>query len=146
MNVKKEKLINLEFKISGIELIEKSFHTPTLNDSRLPDTQFELAINISIDKPNKRIINSLKVLVKSADDNAIVATITVMCTFEITNFEEVVIVSDESVTMPDPIIETLNIITIGTTRGIMFNEFKGTWLHNNILPVIDPKSFKQATE
>jgi hypothetical protein len=46
--------------------------------------------------------------------------------------------------IPDPIVETLNILTIGTARGIMFSEFKGTWLHSNFLPVIDPKSFKQT--
>lgn len=146
MIVNKEKSINLEFKISGIELVEKSFHTPNFASDKLPETQFELAISISIDKLNKRIVNLLSVKVKSVDDGSIVATITIVCSFDITNFEEVVIISGESITMPDPIIETLNIITIGTTRGILFNEFKGTWLHNNILPVIDPKSFKQAME
>lgn len=146
MIVSKEKSIKIEFKISNIDLIDKSFHPPILKDSKLPDTQFELALNISIDKPNRKIINLLNVKVKSASDNSVVAGITVACSFEITNFDEIVIVSGESMSIPDPIIETLNIITIGTTRGIMFNEFKGTWLHNAILPVIDPKSFKQAVE
>lgn len=146
MTAKKEKSISLEFRISNIELIEKSFHIPLPKGNNFPNPQFELAINVSVDKPNKSIINILGVNVKSADDNSIVASIKVLCKFEITNFEDVVILSNDLMTIPDPIIETLNIITIGTTRGIMFNEFKGTWLHNAILPVIDPKSFKQENE
>jgi hypothetical protein len=146
MSVKSEKTLNLEFKIHGIELLEKTFRTPNMDEEKLPDTQFELSISLSIDKFNKRIINILNVKVKAANDHSIVATITVLCSFDITNFDEVVIFSGKSITMPDPIIETLNIITIGTVRGIMFNEFKGTWLHNHLLPVMDPKSFKQATE
>ena len=146
MIANKEKSINLEFKIHSIELIEKSFQTANMLGDKLPDTQFELPISLSIDELNRRIINLLNVKVKSTADNSIVATITVVCSFDITNFQEVVIISGDSVTLPDPIINTLNIITIGTTRGIMFSEFKGTWLHNNLLPVIDPKSFKQAKE
>ena len=124
MSVKSEKTLNLEFKIHGIELLEKTFRTPNMDEDKLPDTQFELSISLSIDKFNKRIINILNVKVKAANDHSIVATITVLCSFDITNFDEVVIFSGKSITMPDPIIETLNIITIGTVRGIMFNEFK----------------------
>ncbi|MDN3656692.1 hypothetical protein QWZ08_13690 [Ferruginibacter paludis] len=72
------------------------------------------------------------------------ASITIACTFDIINFEEVIISNGDAATIPDTILETLNIITIGTMRGIMFTGFRGTWLHNSILPVIDPKFFKQG--
>ena len=143
MSVSKKQDIKLEFKISNIDVVEKSFHLATLPEGNLPDTQFQLAINISVDKEHKQISSILQVKVKLDKSNTVVASITVGCTFEIVNFDEVVINNGNSASIPDSIIETLNIITIGTTRGIMFNEFKGTWLHNSILPVIDPKSFKQ---
>lgn len=143
MSVSKKQDIKLEFKISNIELIEKSFHIPVFQGDITPVIQFDLAINVSVAKENKKIANILQVKMMVEDSNTVVASITVGCTFDIINFEEVVIISGESETIPDAIIETLNIITIGTSRGIMFNEFKGTWLHHSILPVIDPKSFKQ---
>ena len=141
MTAKKNIPVNLEFKISNIELIEKSLQMPVPAIAEMAETSFELALNVSVDKANKTIIIILSVKVLSVDSNTVVASIKVLCKFDITNFDEVVVLSDDSVTIPDPIIETLNIITIGTTRGIMYNEFKGTWLHNAILPVIDPKSF-----
>ena len=40
----------------------------------------------------------------------------------------------------------LNSISLSTLRGAMFNHFKGTFLHEAILPVIDPGSFKMNTD
>jgi hypothetical protein len=45
------------------------------------------------------------------------------------------------VKLPSDIIIAMNSISISTIRGIMFSTFKGTYLHNAFLPVIDPKSF-----
>ena len=143
MSVSKQKEINIEFKISNIELIEKSFHAFVLPEGALPDTQFELAINVRIDKANKKIVNILQVKMRIENMEDIAASITVGCTFDIINFDELITNNGDTANVPEPILETLNIITIGTVRGIMFNEFKGTWLHHSILPIIDPKSFNQ---
>lgn len=139
----KKKEIKIEFKISNIDLLEKSFNVPVLNSDKIPLVQFDLALNVSVDKPNKKISDILFVKVKLENSDTIVASISVSCTFDIVNFEEIVISHGDSATIPDTILETLHIITIGTTRGVLFNELKGTWLHNTILPIIDPKSFKQ---
>lgn len=45
------------------------------------------------------------------------------------------------VSFPDNILVTFNSISISTMRGLMFAQFKGTFLHNAILPIIDPGSF-----
>lgn len=144
MSASKKNEINIELKISGIELIEKSFRTIDLPEGALPDTQFELAINVNIDKGSKKIINILQVKMKIENVEGMAASITVGCTFDIVNFEEIITNNGETATIPETVLETLNTITIGTVRGIMFSEFKGTWLHNSILPVIDPKSFNVA--
>lgn len=146
MTANSDKPINIEFKISSIELVEKSFHTPEFKNNKLPETQFDLSINFNIDKSNKRVISVLEVKIKTVPEAIVVAGATIACSFDILNFDDVVVSTGETMGIPDPIVETLNIITIGTARGIMFNEFKGTWLHNTILPVIDPKSFKQTLE
>ncbi|MBL0073688.1 MAG: hypothetical protein IPP34_18540 [Bacteroidetes bacterium] len=67
--------------------------------------------------------------------------LSVSCIFEILNFEDVIKVeADGKVNIPPRLIETLNIISISTTRGVMFSTFKGT-LHGAVLPIIDPKQF-----
>lgn len=46
-----------------------------------------------------------------------------------------------SVFLPEPLILTLNSISISTLRGIIYSEFRGTFLQNATLPIIDPKVY-----
>lgn len=59
--------------------------------------------------------------------------------FEIANFDDYIDEMNKKLTLPDVIFLTFNSIGISTTRGVMFSQFKGTFLHNAFLPVIDPK-------
>ena len=59
--------------------------------------------------------------------------------FEFENLASFVV--DKEVKLPSDIIIAINSISISTIRGIMFSTFKGTYLHNAFLPVIDPKAF-----
>lgn len=140
----KANAINIEFRIHSIELTEKTFYIPEFKNNRVPDTQFDVSLNINIDKSNKRIINAVQVKISAIPDAVVVASVTVVCSFDVVNFEEVITESNNQFSIPDPVAETLNILSIGTTRGVMFSEFKGTWLHHSLLPVIDPKSFRQT--
>ena len=140
---KKVEEVSVEFGIQNIEILEKSFRVTQLIENKAPETQYELSFDIRVDEINKFIIDMLQVKIKTNHDEFVVGSLTLSCTFLITNFLEIVKKnSQNTMTIPDSLIETLNIITIGTARGIIFNEFKGTWLHKNILPIIDPKSFK----
>ena len=141
MSVSKKKNIDFEFRITTIDLIEKYFQRSPNQGSELPEVQFNLVMNVSIDKESRKITIILSVRMNLINNDSIVANISVGCTFKIINFQEIIIEKEGTLTIPDAILETLNILTIGTTRGIMFSEFRGTWLHNTILPVIDPKSF-----
>ena len=70
----------------------------------------------------------------------VLGALSVSCIFDIVNFEDVITVeADGKVNIPQRLIETLNIISISTTRGVMFSTFKGTFLHSAILPIIDPQ-------
>jgi hypothetical protein len=65
-------------------------------------------------------------------------------TFEIDNFTD--FIAGESFDFPDQFIVTMVSISISTLRGIMYSQFRGTFLNNTILPIIDPKSFLKKTE
>ena len=47
----------------------------------------------------------------------------------------------ESRALPDNITVMLYSLTISTSRGIMASEFRGTYLNEAILPIIDPSGF-----
>jgi hypothetical protein len=73
------------------------------------------------------------------DEQSILANLSVNLVFEIEDLANYAI--EKEVKLPSDIIIAMNSISISTLRGIMFSTFKGTYLHNAILPVIDPKSF-----
>jgi hypothetical protein len=81
--------------------------------------------------------------IKNDDHSVVLGSLSVSCIFEILNFEDVIKVeADGKVNIPQRLIETLNIISVSTTRGVMFSTFKGTFLHGAVLPIIDPKQFQ----
>jgi hypothetical protein len=65
------------------------------------------------------------------------------CSFEIENFEEIFIkTSVNAYNIPNDVMVTLISLSISTLRGIMFDQLRGTYLHNAFLPILDPKEFK----
>ncbi|MBC7426106.1 MAG: hypothetical protein H7321_06185, partial [Bacteroidia bacterium] len=60
------------------------------------------------------------------------------------DFEYAVITTtDGNLSIPDSVMDNLNSLSISTMRGIVFTTFKGTFLHNAYLPIIDPTAFRQ---
>ena len=50
------------------------------------------------------------------------------------------------VDLPQEFITLLNSIALSTTRGVMFSQFRGTVLHNAILPIIAPAKFEKKAQ
>ena len=67
-------------------------------------------------------------------------SLTANCIFEVENMNDFMDTKTRNINLPEEFVITLNSITISTARGIMFNQFKGTFLHNAILPIIKPES------
>jgi hypothetical protein len=105
------------------------------------DSIFKFNINIE----HLVIINENCIAVKpnveifTEENNFTLGKLSSSLMFEIENLASYVV--DEEVKLPSDIIVAINSISISTIRGIMFSTFKGTYLHNAFLPVIDPKAF-----
>ena len=69
-------------------------------------------------------------------------SIKVSCVYYIDNLTEFKSTDNKQFDFPNDFISTVNSISISTARGIMFSQLKGTFLHNAILPILDPKGFK----
>lgn len=52
--------------------------------------------------------------------------------------------SEKRMEFPEDFTTAINAISISTLRGVMFSEFRGTYLHNAILPVVSPRSLEIA--
>jgi hypothetical protein len=134
-----EQAQNISFRLKNIELLQSSLSA--IDYAISMDTIFKFNINIE----HLVIINENCIAVKpnveifTQENNFILGNLSSSLMFEIENLASYVV--DEEVKLPTDIIVAINSISISTIRGILFSTFKGTYLHNAFLPVIDPKAF-----
>lgn len=130
---------NISFRLKNIELIQSGL-TPidyVLNE----DVVFQFNINIEhlVNVNENLIAIKPNVEVVAEGNETILGKVSASLAFEIENLESFIV--NNEVKLPTDIIVTMNSIAISTMRGILFTTFKGTYLHNAFLPVIDPKAF-----
>jgi len=139
-NMKKD----ISFKLKGIELLDVKLMHP---ENPLP-TQMNYNFNISLEHriniENKLIVVISSIEILHEDKKIHLGLIKASCIYEISNMEEFVEKDNNEVKMPDGILTNLNSITISTVRGIMFSQFKGTFLHNAYMPIVNPQAFEMS--
>ena len=130
---------NISFRLKNIEFSESSI--VGIDYTISTDTIFKFNINIehlvNIDENWIAIKPNIEIFTKESD--IILGKLSSSLIFEFENLSSHVV--EKEVKLPSDIIIAMNSISISTIRGIMFSTFKGTYLHNAILPVIDPKAF-----
>ncbi len=145
--VKENKAPLLNFQIGGVEVINCSFGLPPSPPLANPTNfNFNVKIENKLDHVNKLILVITHIEIATQDDPLVkLGSISVACIFNIENYGGIVSVGKEksNVVIHDDISLLLNSLSISTTRGVMAQLFKGTFLHAAILPIIDPKGFKK---
>jgi hypothetical protein len=138
---------NVEMQIRAIELLNGSLNLPANPNTPVTNFNFNISIESRADAVNKLVFVIVHVEIKNDDYSIVLGALSVSCIFEIVNFKDVIKVeADGKVNIPQRLIETLNIISISTTRGVMFSTFKGTFLHSAVLPIIDPKQLQDGSQ
>ncbi len=133
-----------DIQLKAIEVLAVTINPPTGPNISLTNFNFNINIESKADGTNNLLFVIVSVEIKSEDQNHILGSLALSCVYNVVNFEEVIKIDPSGkLDIPQPLIDVLNSISISTTRGVMFSTFKGTFLHNAFLPIIDPKSFKQ---
>jgi len=133
------------FQLRGVELHELTIQKPLPGAAPPVNFNFEINVQANVDSNKKLVINTTKVKIKGDKPDTVLGSITCACSFSVAIFEEVVTMKSETLAeINQGFTETLNSISISTTRGVMFSELKGTMLHFAFLPIIDIKSLSQA--
>ncbi|MCO5286194.1 MAG: hypothetical protein M9898_07255 [Chitinophagaceae bacterium] len=137
----------VDLQLKSIELLKGSISLPSVPEVSLNNFNFNISLESKADATNKFLFVIVSVEIRSEDQNHILGSLAVSCIYSIVNFDDVVkIQADGKLDIPQPLVEILNSISISTTRGVMFSTFKGTFLHNAFLPIIDPRSFQQTEQ
>ena len=131
----------LSFQMKGIELLDVKLNNPKQPLPAQTTFHFNISLEHKISHENKLVIVITTVNIIHEDNETRLGSLQASCIFEIANFDDFLIEGSQQVSIPDTILVTLNSVSISTVRGIMFSQFKGTFLHKAILPVVDPKAF-----
>ena len=131
----------ISIELKSIELLDSTLNHPGYILSESTTFHFDLNIehNINIDEKVIFVTNDIQILNEKRDFK--LGSVKVNCVFEIANLDNFVDSKLSTINLPDQFATILNSITISTARGIMFSQFKGTFLQHAYLPVIDSKSF-----
>jgi hypothetical protein len=143
--IKKEIPIQPIIKINGIELM-RSFQNyyPNTNPDKPEVFSFDVTFEQRVTEELKLLFCVLSVNIHSDKTEGIVGGITVSCVFSIDNFSDLIKLNQDGLyDVPLELERIFNNITFSTTRGMMFNIFKGTILGGAILPISDLSTLKR---
>lgn len=139
--VESNKPILLNFFLKGIDLVSFTYDTPQ-PPILTGQIQFNVTLELSANPDQKIYVVKVIVSVLSEDFSLQYANQVINCYYEISNFDEVIKTKGQSFDYINQVlIETTNSISVSTARGILFSNCRGTFLHNAILPIMDPKKF-----
>ena len=138
---KTEKKSPITFQLKGIDLIETCLNHPKQDDLVFKVFHFEIKIDHQINAEKKLFKAIITTEIHNEQKDLKLGSITANCIFEIVNISEFIDPKSKQINLPEDFISTINSITISTARGIMFDQFKGTFLHHALLPIVDPRAF-----
>jgi len=135
----KEQIL-VSFQIKGIEVLDFCLNHPERELHELNEFHFDIRLEhkFNVNKDNIAVFTYVDIF--GEDHINKYASLTISCMYEIGNIKDFLDKNNNPI-LPDEFIITLNSISISTTRGIIYSQFRGTFLHKACLPIIDPKAF-----
>ncbi len=140
--MKKETEEQIEFQIKGIEILDSYLQTPRQQIPKDLAYQFNLNIEHRIDLEKKLVMVLTNVSCFVDNETGDLSRFNASCIYYLPEIEKYFDDKSANVKLPDHFIITINSISISTTRGLMFSFLRGTYLHNAVIPLIDPNAFK----
>ncbi len=132
--------INLQLKT--IELLSFSLNAPQTTLANEYPCRFNITIEQQCNLEEKKIKVIATIGIIHEADQQQLASLQSCCLYQIENLDDFITnPATKQVSLPDQLIITLNSISISTTRGILFAQLRGTYLHNLVMPIVDPTQF-----
>ena len=131
----------VSFQLKGIELLDFCFNHPKKQIPAQMVFNFDIKLEHKILADNNFIVVVVSIDINNDQRDIKLGSIMVSCIFEIPELKEYIDPKNNAPKLSEEFLTTINSISISTVRGVMFSQFSGTFLHNAILPVVDPKSF-----
>ena len=136
----------IKYQIRGIEILSKQINAITAEFLNT-EVSFTLKIEFKVQAETKFVIPVIDVDTFDKESKFIFAKHKIAFFFEIEDFEKNILLNKEHIyNIPDELQAPLQALAVSTTRGLLFMEFKGTYLGNAILPVVDISSLSKIAQ
>lgn len=132
---------HVRFQLRGIEILDFSFIHPKQPIPPQMAFNFDIKLEHKIPSDNRLIAVVVTVDVREENKPDKLGSLMASCVYEVPDINDYIDKNTNLPKFPELFMTTINSVTISTVRGIMFSQFRGTFLHNAVLPVVDPKSF-----
>lgn len=127
--------------LKGVELLHSSLVRPPANSPDLTYLKYHIKFDYQIDKEKKLVFIIVNIRIDTFPAEAEVGKMVVSHIYEIADFDHEIKIKDgDKFSIPKELTAMLNDISISTTRGIMYSIYKGTFLHQAILPLVKQKT------
>lgn len=132
-------IVKLQF--NAIEVINFQIKVPMENLSNLDKFNFTVDTELQINEENKLLVIVVEIKIYDSTKTIEIGNFKTNNVFlVIENFDLIKAkLGKEHIPMPQELVTMLNSISLSTTRGVMWSTFKGTILHNAVLPLWNPK-------
>lgn len=125
-------------QLQAIELLSITLNPPAETKGGDVDYLFDIGIEHRVSEVEKLVFVMVSVTVRVDEFPESLGLIVSSCIFQVGNFEEVILPgADGDFHLSKKLVGMINELSISTTRGLMFATFKGTFLHNAILPILN---------
>jgi hypothetical protein len=130
-----------QIQFKALEILHASVNVPQEPNVNIGNFHFNINLDTKADGAQKLLVVIVQVEVRSEDQQHLLGALVVSNIFEVTNFEQVITADfSGNLNVPQALTELLAVQAVATIRGVMFATFKGTFLHNAVLPLIDTRA------
>jgi len=130
---------NIGFSLKGIEIIDLQLIHPekAIPEDIIYDFEIDIKHRLNIENDLVFVICNVDVFIEK---DLKLGQLKLNCAFHFSSIKNL-LAKDQKLNLPEDVVVTINSIAISTIRGVMFSEFKGTFLHSAMIPLVDPKGF-----
>lgn len=132
----------LSFKIVAIEIMESILNQPHIPILEENIFQFDISSEQRIHAADGHIIVICTITIFNDIRDQQLARSKSSCIFAVNDLVRYTDKKSDTINLPEDFRVNLNSIAISTSRGILYSFLRGTYLHNAILPIVNPSSFK----
>ena len=135
--------IKIALRFIGLHIISKEMvEMPIDLVIAAPIFNFDIRVESKVQAEKSLVLSVVHVSIRELNKPLKLANISTVCIFEIEDFINVVIHNEAGLyVIPDQLEALIRPVSISTTRGIIYSEFRGTYLNNAIMPIILMNTF-----